>query len=283
MNNSHKEIHAIEQNALKINEEGIIILDNVKSLPGGGAPYSSPHYVICINHGGTLKGSYDEKEITFAPHDISVVYPDHIIKGSKLSNDYRATLIVVSAAALDEPLLQIIKQNQYRYEPQPGMGLQKHEYDVLMHVVSIMRETSLLDIENKRTMLTLQMQSFLQLLNYYRKRKLNDDIATNRISAQFHANLSKHFRQHHDVGFYAELACLTSKHFSTVIKQETGHSAAHWIHSQIVAEAKMLLHMRHDLSVQAIADMLGFDEQASFSRYFRRETGMSPSEFREGN
>ena len=43
----------------------------------------------------------------------------------------------------------------------------------------------------------------------------------------------------------------------------------------------MLLHMRHDLNVQAIADMLGFNEQASFSRYFHRETGMSPTEFRE--
>jgi AraC-like DNA-binding protein len=38
--------------------------------------------------------------------------------------------------------------------------------------------------------------------------------------------------------------------------------------------------MRHDLTVQAISDMLGFDEQATFSRYFRRETGLSPSEFR---
>ena len=42
----------------------------------------------------------------------------------------------------------------------------------------------------------------------------------------------------------------------------------------------MLMHVRRDLSVQAIADMLGFSEQASFSRYFRRETGMSPTEFR---
>lgn len=51
----------------------------------------------------------------------------------------------------------------------------------------------------------------------------------------------------------------------------------------MVAEAKLLLHMRHDLTVQAIADLLGFDDQAVFSRYFRRETGLSPSQFREAN
>ena len=85
------------------------------------------------------------------------------------------------------------------------------------------------------------------------------------------------------VGFSVQLACLSAKHFSAVIKEETGHTAAHWIHNQVVAEAKMLLHMRHDLTVQAISDMLGFDEQASFSRYFRRETGLYPTEFRTSN
>ena len=73
---------------------------------------------------------------------------------------------------------------------------------------------------------------------------------------------------------------MSSKHFSAVVKQETGQTAAYWIHRQVVAEAKMLLHVRRDLSVQLIADMLGFEEQSTFSRYFRRETGMSPTEFR---
>lgn len=42
----------------------------------------------------------------------------------------------------------------------------------------------------------------------------------------------------------------------------------------------MLLHTRRDLSIQAIADLLGFVDQASFSRYFSRETGQSPTAFR---
>ena len=82
------------------------------------------------------------------------------------------------------------------------------------------------------------------------------------------------------MGFYAEQACLSTKHFSAVVKQETGHTAAYWIHHKVVVEAKMLLHMRHDLSVQAVADLLGFAEQATFSRYFSRETGLSPTAFR---
>ena len=102
------------------------------------------------------------------------------------------------------------------------------------------------------------------------------------VSARFRNDLNQHFHEHRDVGFYAAQACLSTKHFSAVVKQETGHTAAYWIHHQVVAEAKMLLHIRHDLTVQAVADLLGFEDQATFSRYFRRETGLSPTDFRTG-
>ena len=48
-------------------------------------------------------------------------------------------------------------------------------------------------------------------------------------------------------------------------------------------QSRKLLNMRRDLTVQAVANMLGFDDQAVFSRYFHRETGLYPTEFREKN
>ena len=82
------------------------------------------------------------------------------------------------------------------------------------------------------------------------------------------------------MGFYAAQACLSPKYFSDVVKQETGHTAAWWIHSHVVAEAKALLQLRRDLNIQTVADMLGFADQAIFSRYFHRETGLYPTEYR---
>lgn len=129
-------------------------------------------------------------------------------------------------------------------------------------------------------LMTRLLEFLLRLLSYYRKSKLNETSANKRVSMQFHSDLTQHFSKHHDVGFYAERVCLTPKYFSAVVKQETGHNAAYWIRVKIIAEAKMLLHIRQDLSLKVIADMLGFGEQASFSRYFKRETGLSPTEFR---
>lgn len=146
-----------------------------------------------------------------------------------------------------------------------------------------MRETASIDIPNRKHFMMSQLEFFMRLLSHYRTVKLNETAVEKRVSTLFSNDLAQYFRDHRDVGFYAAKVCLTPKHFSTVIRQETGHTAAWWIHRQVVSEAKNLLTMRPDLNIQAVADQLGFADQATFSRYFHRETGISPTEFREGN
>jgi len=36
-----------------------------------------------------------------------------------------------------------------------------------------------------------------------------------------------------------------------------------------------------DMTIQQISQYLGFSEQASFSRYFKANTGLSPTEYRD--
>ena len=264
----------------KIKEEGIVVFDDVRGLPSGDEPFVSPDYVICIGHKGRIELTYDDVSDYSEQHTVTVIFPNHRLLKVGKTDDYLATLIVVEASVLNDPILQIINQLRYRYEPHPNVKLDKHEYKMILNVVEGMREIKRLKLPNYRMLMTRLLEFLLRLLSHYRKSKLNETPVEMKVSARFHNDLTQHFREHRDVSFYAEKACLSSKHFSAVVKQETGHTAAYWIHRQVVAEAKMLLHIRRDLSVQVIADMLGFDEQATFSRYFRRETGMSPSDFR---
>ncbi len=264
-----------------VHKEGIILRENMTDLEKYTQPFFSKYYVIVITHRGTLKASYDSEVNTYLPNSISVLYPNHTVQILHASGAYSASFIVVDASMLDEPLLEVINQNRYRYEPQPDMLMQKHEYKLLMGIVAVMRESINLNVPDKSNILTFQLRCFLQLLNHYRKCRLHDDICPEQLSSQFLLDISKHYRDHRDVQFYAQLAGLTPKHFSSSIKKETGHTAAHWIHSHVVAEAKTLLRLRRDIPVQTIAGMIGFDEQATFSRYFKRETGLSPKEYRD--
>lgn len=274
-------VHPITLYNQKIKEEGIVVFDDVRGLPTGNEPFISPDYVICIGHRGHMDLMYDVTPDFSEKSTVGVIFPNHKLVTVDKTDNYLATLIIADVSMMNEPMLRIINQMRYRYESHPCVKLDNHEYKVITHVVEGMREITRLKLPDRRMLMTRLLEFLLRLLGQYRKRKLNESQSDKRVSIQFHNDLVQHYRQHRDVSFYAGKACLSVKHFSAVVKQETGHTTSYWIHSYVIAKAKMLLHLRHDLSVQAIADMLGFDEQNTFSRYFKRETGVSPSTFRE--
>ena len=281
MKDRQSEPHPLLSNLQRIKDEGIVVLDDVRDLPAGDRPFVSSDYVLCIGHKGWIQLLYDNHPDCFEKHTVGVVFPNHSVSMVSKTDDYLATLIVVDASVLNDPMLQIINQMRYRYESHPCVKLDRHEYKMITDVVEGMREIKRLELPESRMLMTRLLEFLLRLLSHYRKSKLNETTANKRVSMQFHSDLAQHFRKHHDVGFYAEKAFITPKYFSALVKQETGYNANYWIRVKIITEAKMLLHIRRDLSIQAIADMLGFGEQASFSRYFKRETGLSPTEFRE--
>ena len=85
--------------------------------------------------------------------------------------------------------------------------------------------------------------------------------------------------QERSVTFYAEQLCITPKYFSMLVKKLSGKSAAQWIDNYVILEAKNLLKYS-DMSIQEIAYQLNFSTQSFFGKYFKHQTGMSPTEYR---
>lgn len=72
---------------------------------------------------------------------------------------------------------------------------------------------------------------------------------------------------------------LAPNYFGNLVRREMHVSAQEYIHNKIIEKAKSLL-ANPSCSVDQIAEQLGFDYSNHFSRFFRRCTGMSPTEFR---
>ncbi len=99
---------------------------------------------------------------------------------------------------------------------------------------------------------------------------------------QFYMLVDKHFKEKKQVQDYAELLHKSPKTIANILATYHQPSAIKIIHNRIVAEAERLLHYTTK-PAKEIAAILGFDDHASFSRFFKNATGQTTTEFRRKN
>ncbi|MBW1596937.1 AraC family transcriptional regulator [Streptomyces sp. JJ38] len=83
------------------------------------------------------------------------------------------------------------------------------------------------------------------------------------------------------VGVCADRIGVTPGYLAEVVKAATGRTPGGLVREARVHEAKRLL-ARTDLTVRQVAARVGLADAAYFCRFFRRETGISPGDFRRG-
>lgn len=84
------------------------------------------------------------------------------------------------------------------------------------------------------------------------------------------------------VKYFADKICLSPNYFGDLVKSETGKTAQEYIQLKIVEMAKNAM-LTPDLNIKQIADMLGFQQPQHFLRFFKREVGCTPKEYRIKN
>lgn len=90
--------------------------------------------------------------------------------------------------------------------------------------------------------------------------------------------VSLHFREEHEIAFYADKLCITPKYLSQIIHQVSGKFANEWIRDYLVLESKALLKSRK-YTVLQVSEMLNFPNPSFFSQYFKRNVGCTPRQY----
>lgn len=88
------------------------------------------------------------------------------------------------------------------------------------------------------------------------------------------------FHRERSINYYAGRLFISPKYLSLIIKESTGYTATEWIDRHVILEAKNLLRFSGK-NIQQIAYALNFSNQSSFGKYFKHQTGLSPSQFRK--
>jgi AraC-like DNA-binding protein len=78
---------------------------------------------------------------------------------------------------------------------------------------------------------------------------------------------------------YSGMMGVTANHLTQTVKLLTGKTSSQIVKAKQLMEIKRLL-VHTNLSVSEIANQLNFDDQSYFTKFFKRETGITPIQYR---
>lgn len=165
----------------------------------------------------------------------------------------------------------------------------KQEYIVnaVRHIAereSLQPETEIFRQMNDHLIALQRLQLILEFLYEFastERPEVDTPSRDEQLFVDFMRSLTLHYADRFNVADYAAEACLTVRHFSSLIQQYSGQTPKQWIHTFTINQAKHLL-MQPGMQVKEVADRLGFPEQFTFRKYFKTHTGLSPTDYREG-
>jgi AraC family transcriptional activator of pobA len=105
--------------------------------------------------------------------------------------------------------------------------------------------------------------------------------ANGKVYQEFRRMLHRRFRELKKVKEYASALNISEKQLNEIVKAQTGTPASSIIYKQLIMEARRLLNT--GLSAKEAAFDLQFDDPAHFSKFFKNQTGISPSEFQKSH
>ena len=169
------------------------------------------------------------------------------------------------------------------------MVLSDQELGKVTDLLQQMREDTRMDAPagaqqgDVHRLLRYQLHTLLTRLSILQGRRQTQEPLVSPASQRFQRFqqlVDKRFAQWHQVADYANQLGYTEKSLARAVAAAAGTTAKAFIAARINLEAKRLL-VHLDMPVATIAERLGFDEPTNFSKFFKREVGCTPAEFRK--
>lgn len=276
-------------NNVVLNDE-LIVFDSFSPYSSGYKelfPLRVDALIIILCRKGNGKIGIDLNEYSIEKGTLVVIQPQNYISLiEKASDDFETNIIACSKNIVEHimPKLTDVMPLLISHRTDPVINLWEEDAESLNSFFNFLKlklQGGPTPFLKQKVMCVLQAAMFEMMDVRYNNSKIDNRVKTRKeeIMAKFIISVSENFRTERQVSFYADDLCITPKHLSAVVKEISGRTAGEWIENYIIMEAKVLL-KTSDLTIQEIATKLNFTNQSSFGKYFKHQTGKSPSEYR---
>lgn len=93
--------------------------------------------------------------------------------------------------------------------------------------------------------------------------------------------IDQHYTHERGVRFYADKLCLSPKYLTSLVKSVSGSTVQQLVFKAITKKAIFLIN-NTDKSIKEISDYLNFPNASAFGTFFKKQVGMSPVNYRNG-
>lgn len=264
-------------------QEDIIILQYPR-FRGNWEPYKLKHVLFVLCDNGNGYGAINLHPIHLQKNSLLIALPSQIAESNKVDEDFKGTFLLMSERFLSRINIGDAYLFHKSVENNPLYQLDERTAATFRSLIDL--SYNLIRSRDNSPAMEEIFGLVTRLFYLIISRVVNPAAEGNdtgqrqrEVMMQFLQLVKLHYKEHRDVGFYADQMNITAKYMTTLVKNASGKSAIQWIEDYVILDAKAQLSSTVN-TVQQIAFDLNFPSQSLFGRYFKRAVGLSPSDYR---
>lgn len=261
---------------------------NVCSMEG--TAFTSDFYIIGFKKLVAGFISYGRTKYDHSNGSMMFIKPRQVMAFNNLQFEEDGFLIFIHEDFFNgHPLHEEIKKYSYfEYETDEALHLSPREEEIIWDLYNRIdaEYNNNLD-EFSRDIILSHIDSILKYAQrFYKRQFINRAELSGKTVSRFNQALGQYAAGGQllsnglpSVNVLAAQLNLSPRYLSDLLKQETGKTAMELIHIYLIGEAKNRLKSEYQ-SVSEIAYTLGFENLSYFSKVFKKETGLTPVQFK---
>lgn len=272
---------------LRIKEFVVMTIDSVNYSVTLNVPNRAEYFCLILVKNGSQQFRIDDKRHTTSKGDIVFCPMSETFWIEEVSDDYIGKYIFFS--------LDFISNAGFNYRSSDVVrslstdtNVIKNESDLFRKMEFHLDELKVLNSTEKDNYYFNEMiwhhfsLVIYEIDNYFKKTEKPHQVTyrEDEITTSFFTLVREHFKEQHNVQFYADQLCISRKYLTKVINKTMFKSPRDIIHQVLAVEARLLL-KNSSANVNDVATQLKFSDQASFSKFFKKHAGKSPLEYKK--
>lgn len=275
-----------EQEHLSFDGENLVIIDEITQLPDNTV-YNLDRILLLLCTKGRIQIEYDGHPVVIRQNELFVGSPGSTVSDYMVTPDFKCKAIIVSqheVTSTIETHITVFK-NIMRIKTMPAKTLTDEEQQTFYDYYHLLCR------QIRNTTNGCYNASVRQLLNSFvlniaglfvidaREPDEARSVHGNKIVETFIQMVNEDFGRTRQVEVYADRLNITPKYLSTLVRATLQRTPTDVIRVVTVKEIERLLRYT-DLSVKQISTQMQFPNASFFGRYFKKNTGMTPNEYR---